>query len=149
MQYDYRKAVYDDVCEALENNYDIDNYFDFEGAEDFTDDDIISEARESLYEDLWVDDSVTGNGSGSYTFDRATAKEYVLNAIDGIVYEAFNEYSDFERLGKLFAEGDFEVIDVIVRTYLLGEMLDEWIEKNHVKLLIYVHNKRKEFEENS
>ena len=36
------------------------------------------ELYETLYDELWVDDSVTGNGSGSYTFNREKAKEYVL-----------------------------------------------------------------------
>ena len=63
MAYNYMETVKDDVRQAIEDNYDIADYSDRD------------EFEETLYEDLWVDDSVTGNGSGSYTFSRSKAEE--------------------------------------------------------------------------
>lgn len=31
----------------------------------------------NVYDELWIDDSVTGNGSGSYTFNSYKAEENV------------------------------------------------------------------------
>ena len=42
------------------------------------------ELEEIANDELWVDDSVTGNGSGSYTFNREAAKEYVTRSDDGM-----------------------------------------------------------------
>ena len=39
---------------------------------------------------MWNADSVTGNASGSYTFSRARAKEYVLGSTD-LLKEAYEE----------------------------------------------------------
>lgn len=36
---------------------------------------------ENIYDNLFVSDSVTGNGSGSYTFDREKAKELIQDAM--------------------------------------------------------------------
>lgn len=55
--YDYREAVKDDVRNYIAENITIEAY---KGQRD--------ELEEMLNEDLWTADSVTGNGSGSYTF---------------------------------------------------------------------------------
>ncbi len=36
---------------------------------------------ENIYDNLFVSDSVTGNGSGSYTFDREMAKGLIQDAM--------------------------------------------------------------------
>lgn len=62
--YDYLEAIKADVKDAISDNYDLNEYRgDREGLE------------EKLNDDLWTNDSVTGNASGSYTFNSYTAKE--------------------------------------------------------------------------
>lgn len=68
--YNYLEAVKADVIEAIKYNYTADEIKSgFEDRDAF---------EEKLNDDLWTADSVTGNGSGSYTFDRWEARDYVL-----------------------------------------------------------------------
>ena len=53
---------------------DVRNYIK-EVASDYMDCEDMDELRDSLYDNLWDEDSVTGNGSGSYTCNREKAKE--------------------------------------------------------------------------
>ena len=57
-KYNYYEAVREDITLYIYES-------DFAVPDDDRDDE--------LYDDLWIEDSVTGNGSGSYTFDRIEA----------------------------------------------------------------------------
>jgi len=87
------------------------------------------ELEEKLNDDLWINDSVTGNASGSYTFCRETAKEYVTDNMD-LVQEVVNEFCiSADTVAEKFLNEDYEYFDVSIRCYLLGatiaEVLDE------------------------
>lgn len=72
---------------------------------------------ESMYDSLFIDDSVTGNGSGSYTFNTAKAAENVAGIIfDDDALEAFEEYGYEGIPTKQGAES----CDVIARCIALG-----------------------------
>lgn len=73
---------------------------------------------EDMYEGLWLDDSVTGNGSGSYTFDSWTSAENVAHNWDLLreALEAFGGGFDVLERGAEFA-------DVSIRCYILAEVL--------------------------
>lgn len=77
-----------------------------------------------LDDELWSDDSVTGNASGSYTFSRALAKEYVFDDFDTVIeaLEAFCTPND--EIGKRFLEEDWEWFDVIARCYILRQAIE-------------------------
>lgn len=62
--YNYLEAVKNDVMQAIEDNYDLKEYRDNR-----------QELEEKLNDELWTDDSVTGNASGSYTFNTYKAEE--------------------------------------------------------------------------
>ena len=80
---------------------------------------------DKLYEDLWIEDSVTGNASGSYTFSTADAEEYVKDNMD-LVREACKEFCvDSDSVSEHFMDEDWEWFDVTIRCYLLGECLDD------------------------
>ena len=64
-KYDYLSAVESDVREYIENNVNFHDYSD------------LDEMKEDLNEKLFVEDSVTGNASGSYTFNTWKAEEYL------------------------------------------------------------------------
>lgn len=84
--------------------------------------------KEELNDALWIDDSVTGNASGSYTFNSAAARDYVLEN-DDICREALTEFGcDAESIAEHFLSGDWEYFDVTIRCYLLGQVLDSLID---------------------
>lgn len=120
IMYDYREAMREDIKEYLKNDAEL------------SANDIIymsDDTRDSLYDDLFAEDSVTGNGSGSYTFNSYKASEYVKDNID-LCREALQEFCvDANTIAEKFLEEEWEYFDVTIRCYLLGECLDAAIEE--------------------
>lgn len=110
--YNYLENVTADVRDYVEQEVDLSEWAgDRDGLE------------EKLNDDLWTCDSVTGNGSGSYTFNRVQAQIYVLDGMDEL-QEAVNEFGiDSETIGEKFLESDLEYFDVTIRCYLLGQAI--------------------------
>ena len=107
--YDYHEAVRKDVLEFLrEYGHDYDGL----PRED---------VEERLNDDLWVEDSVTGNGSGSYTFNTHKAEEYLCGNWD-LIQEVDDEFELDLRKGP-------EYIDVSIRCYLLGEEISNALDE--------------------
>lgn len=105
MEYDYKKAVREDIKNYLNDN-------------GIT---LTESNRETVYDDMFVSDSVTGNGSGSYTFSAYKAEEYLCHNLD-LLAEAVDEFGvDVLKKGA-------EACDVTIRCYLLGQILDEFIQ---------------------
>lgn len=124
--YNYYEAMKEDVKEAIKNDY---NPADYDDRDEF---------EEKLNDELWNDDSVTGNASGSYTCNRFQAKEYVLQDGTGYLKEMCDEFGyGAKEIGEKFMNDDWEWMDVSIRCYLLGivihdvldEMNYEWEEK--------------------
>lgn len=105
---------------------DVRNYIK-EVASDYMDCEDMDELRDSLYDNLWDEDSVTGNGSGSYTFNKEKAKEYVSDNMD-LMVEAYKDLDSIESLVDDLEALDFETIDVTIRCYMLSQALDEVLE---------------------
>jgi hypothetical protein len=120
IMYDYREAMKEDIKEYLKNDAELSS------------NDIIymdDNTRDSLYDDLFVNDSVTGNASGSYTFNSYKASEYVKDNID-ICREALQEFCvDADTVAEKFLNEEWEYFDVTIRCYLLGECLDAAIDE--------------------
>lgn len=114
MEYDYREVMYEDIKEAIENYYDLENVKKMSR----------EEAEEELYNAFWTDDSVTGNGSGSYFFSRYKAEEAICHNLD-LLEEAIR---DFGRGGDVLESGA-EACDVTIRCYLLGQVLSEVLDE--------------------
>ena len=107
--YDYREEVRKDV-----KQYIIDNYV----MEELINDDI-ADVMDEIIEDCWTADSVTGNGSGSYTFNRWEAEENLLHNSD-LLLEACDEMGyEPSYIGERYYEQDFEGLDVLIRCYLM------------------------------
>lgn len=112
---EYIEQMRDDIIEYVKDN-DIE-LFDEDGNVD-------GSAKDDLYDDLWTEDSVTGNGSGSYTFNSAKAHENIMGAED-VIREMCEEFCiDRGDLADHFLNEDWEWFDVSIRCYLLGEALD-------------------------
>lgn len=110
--YDYRSAVCEDIRKYIKEN---DVRITSENRE---------EIEESLREDLWADDSVTGNASGSYTFNTWKAEECLCHNLD-LLAEACDEFgSDIDVL-----KDGAEACDVTIRCYLLPECISSVLDE--------------------
>ena len=105
-KYSYLEAVTADVLNYInENNIEVNA-------------DNRDEIAEQLLDELWAVDSVTGNASGSYTFNAWQAEEYICHNFD-LLAEACEEFgSDMDVL----KEGA-EACDVTIRCYLLPQAI--------------------------
>lgn len=75
----------------------------------------------TLYDDMFIDDSITGNASGSYTFSTYEAEENICHNLD-LLKEACDEFCCGIPDGA-------EACDVTIRCYLLGQVLTEVLEE--------------------
>ena len=119
MDYNYREAMRTDINNAI---YEKEEWIGKTIKEMYEDAD---EAYDQLYDDMWVDDSVTENASGSYTFNTYKAEENICHNLD-LLEEAMSEFGceDVDAIRK-----GAEWCDVTIRCYLLGEVLREVLEE--------------------
>jgi len=112
-RYDYEQAVKDDVLDYIRGNID------------FRDFDTIEELQEKLADDLFVEDSVTGNASGSYYCNAWKAEEALCHNWD-LMEEALREsgYGD-----DWLAKHGAEETDVAIRCYVLPTAVFEATEE--------------------
>lgn len=116
-RYDYRQAVKDDIKQYIENH---DVKVTTGNRE---------ELEQSLYDEMFISDSVTGNASGSYYCNAWKAEEAICHNLD-LLGEALEEFGGDMDVLKSGAEA----CDVTIRCYLLsqclGEVLDEIEEED-------------------
>lgn len=112
--YDYREAMTEDVKEWIKENVDLTEWTeDREGLE------------QQLNDDLWTEDSITGNASGSYYCNSYNAEESIAHNWD-LLNEALDE----------FGQNDINVIekgaewaDATIRCYLLGSVISDVLDE--------------------
>lgn len=81
--------------------------------------------RDTIYDDAFIDDSVTGNGSGSYYFNTGKSRENVINN-EEVVEEMIDEFGVDMREHW----NDWEFLDVSCRCYLPGQVdIEKLIEE--------------------
>lgn len=112
----YTEAVTADAVEYIRDNYTAE-----EIAEAMTDRD---EFAEQLNDEMWIADEVTGNASGSYTFDRMKAREYVLHDIAAVRLALREFATPADTIAEKFLAEDWEYFDVTARCYVLGQAID-------------------------
>ena len=111
-RYDYLEAVTSDAKDAIMERM---------GEWDFADRD---ELEEIANDELWTDDSVTGNASGSYYCNTWEAEEALCHNWD-LLEEAIDELggnADILRQGA-------EACDVTIRCYLLGHAISAALDE--------------------
>ena len=121
--YNYKEQIRADVKEWIEDNKE-----QIEGLDRH-------DAYELVYDSCWVDDSVTGNASGSYTFSRWEARQNFFNDedseeyIDQMIEDGF---TCRESVGRAVQESQWELLDVSIRCWLLcdavSDVLDEYYD---------------------
>lgn len=112
--YNYLEAVTSDVLDYIKEEINLDEWKgNREGLE------------KKLNDELWTVDSVTGNASGSYTFNTWEAEENLAHNWD-LLAEALDEFgqdgTDVLRQGA-------EAMDVTIRCYLLGQAIAEALDE--------------------
>lgn len=113
----YLEMVIEDVTSYINDNINLEEY---RGRRD--------DLEEELNDDLWIDDSVTGNGSGSYYFNSYKSREAVLDDMD-TVQEALREFCiDAATIGEKFMNEEWEYLDVTARCYVLGQAIGEVLD---------------------
>ena len=110
--YNYKEAVKEDVAEYLNGEINLSEWTP-------------ESLEEYLNETLWLEDSVTGNASGSYTFNAWEAEENLCHNL-GLLADALDEFG--ESGDYLLREGA-EAADVTIRCYLLAEAIAETISE--------------------
>lgn len=112
--YNYLEAVTSDVLDYIKEEINLDEWKgNREGLE------------EKLNDELWTVDSVTGNASGSYTFNTWEAEENLAHNWD-LLAEALDE---FRRDGTDVLRQGAEAMDVTIRCYLLGQAIAEALDE--------------------
>ena len=114
MTYNYYQAVRDDITGYINDRC---NIADFEDADS---------AFDMLHDDVWMSDDVTGNASGSYTFNTYKAEENLLHNWD-LIEEAAEAFGD-EPIISCGYRHSAEYWDVTIRCYLVDILLYEVIE---------------------
>ena len=105
-KYNYKENVKNDIIDHIKENYNN-----------------LDEIDESqLYDDLWLDDAVTGNASGSYYCNAWKAEEALAHNMD-LLKEACEEFCSVPDLANP------EACDVTIRCYLLSECMYEALEE--------------------
>lgn len=96
---EYQEEVKSDAMEAIKENLEYNDSWD------------------EMYDSLFMDDSVTGNASGSYYFNTAKAAE----AVSGIIFDS-DAVDEFKAVGYdgIPTEEGAETCDVITRCICLG-----------------------------
>ena len=125
-KYDYLSAVKEDVEQWINEHDEWKNDYTDESGEWLRDDNR-DEIEQDLNDRLFVEDSVTGNASGSYTFSTWQAEENLCHNL-GLLGEAMKE---FGHGGKPMSElmVSAESCDVTIRCYLLGQAIGEVLDE--------------------
>lgn len=112
--YDYREAMTEDVKEWIKQNIDLTEWTeDREGLE------------QQLNNDLWTEDSITGNASGSYYCNSYKAEESIAHNWN-LLNEALDE---FKQNNINVIEKGAEWADVTIRCYLLGFVISDVLDE--------------------
>ena len=117
-KYDYKEHVLEDVKKYISEHYTR------EALKELADN--LEELGEKLHDKMWTADSVTGNGSGSHTFNAWQAEENLCHNLELI-----------QEVGGVFGELDItdpEGCDVSIRCYLLEKCINEVLNKDYSDL---------------
>ena len=104
--YNYLENVTADAKQAILENL---KYWNFSNRD---------ELEEVANDELWCDDAVTGNGSGSYWFSTYKAEEAICHNWD-ILADAISEFGEDVDVLRQGAE----YCDVTIRCYLLSQAI--------------------------
>lgn len=118
-RYDYEKSVYCGIIWFLNDMLDR----DIESFAQMEDD----EREEWINNEAFISDTVTGNASGSFFYNRWKAECAIMHNWD-LIEETIDEFGPLE-----FSRGA-EYIDVSIRCYILGQVIGQVIDAINEKI---------------
>nr|DAR52986.1 MAG TPA: hypothetical protein [Bacteriophage sp.] len=110
--YNYLEAMKNDITEYINDNINLADYADRDELESY------------LNDELFTEDSVTGNASGSYYCNSWKAEEALAHNWD-LLAEALEA---FGQDGTDILKEGAEAMDVTIRCYLLGQAIGEALD---------------------
>ena len=111
-RYDYFAAIKNDILDYINDNGIVVTTENWD------------EVEQELNDTLFTCDSVTGNASGSYTFNAWKAEEYLCHNWDLLVEALTGVGCDMSYL-----ERGAEACDVIIRCYMLGQAISKALDE--------------------
>lgn len=113
MHYNYLEAMVEDITDWMKcDNFDLSEYSDLE------------EAHEYLHDELWDDDSITGNGGKWYASIEKCELYLCGNWI--LIFEAINDFcTDMNDALKKYGKNLPQFLDCLVRLNLLDEAIEK------------------------
>lgn len=126
-RYNYLEAVKEDVKTWIrDHESDIAEQYADENNQ-WVREDNRDEVESDLNDRLFFEDSVTGNASGSYTFNAWTAEENICHNFD-LLRRAFDEFGYMDGDWRKCLESA-EECDVTIRCYLLAQAISEVLDE--------------------
>ena len=112
-KYEYRTEMATDILNYIDSNITLEDWEFRTDLEDY------------LYDELWIEDSVTGNG-GDYYDTENNCESYLAYNLD-LMMEVCEEFClDIKVLLQHYHDGDLaRYLDCTIRCYLLGEVLHD------------------------
>ena len=115
MNYNYLEAIVEDIKEWMrDNDFDLNDYED------------LDDAREYLYDALWDEDSITGNGPMGYA-KRKDYEDYLSHNWDELINAIDNFYVVMDDVINILEKRDVGYIlqwcDSLIRLNLLSEAI--------------------------
>ena len=104
MKYNYLENMKEDIKQYIKDNEITEPTFD------------------ELYDDMFIEDSITGNASGSYYCNTWKSEEAICHNLD-LLQEACKVFGCEPKLDNA------EWCDVTIRCYLLGQALQEVLDE--------------------
>ena len=117
MSYNYRKEMKQDILNYINSNITLDDWEFRNDLEDY------------LYNELWANDSITGNGGNYYSLEFICSDCLAYNL--ELIMEACEEFCiDMKTLSQHHHDGDLaRYLDCTIRCYVLGQAIDRVLEK--------------------
>lgn len=120
MNYNYLEAMVEDITEWMEyNNFDLSEYTD------------IDEAHEYLYDELWGEDDITGNGEMGYA-TKVDYENYLCHNWDALIDAVENFCIDANEIINLLEKHNVVAIlqycDILIRLNTLDMAIDTALE---------------------
>lgn len=113
-KYDYRKVITNNIKDWIQMNGVLEEAKEQEWS--------YQELYDWLYDELWAEDSITGNGPYRYASEEE-CQEYIATNL-ALYFEAANEFCEFPDAGAPWIyEEPARHIDATIRCYLFGECL--------------------------
>ena len=122
-KYDYKESICENIKLWIEENKSEVEAQKAEGDE--------SDLADWLNDQLWAEDSITGNGLDYYNTEEA-CQEYVASNLT-LYFEAANEFCNFPNNGTPWIyKNPAQHMDTTIRCYLLGECIWKLINEGEI-----------------